>query len=132
MESYFLFVFSHFLEVPWQTLLRNLNVTVFLNIAKKRRAVNQLHSPTTFEIANVSSLAVLLRSPPAGLRSSSAPARLEVYSAAAKFESGCGWPAFDKCYAGAVATKPEGPEHSPLPLPSKTISKAISKTISGF
>jgi len=30
-----------------------------------------------------------------------------IYSFQAKFESGCGWPAFDKCYEGAIVTRPE-------------------------
>ena len=28
-----------------------------------------------------------------------------IYSAESKFKSGCGWPAFDKCYRGSIATK---------------------------
>jgi len=30
-----------------------------------------------------------------------------IYSHQSKFESGCGWPAFDKCYAGSIVTRPE-------------------------
>ena len=30
-----------------------------------------------------------------------------IYSAKSKFESGCGWPAFDKCYEGAVEHRVE-------------------------
>jgi len=29
---------------------------------------------------------------------------LPLYSAESKFKAGCGWPAFDACYTGAVAT----------------------------
>ncbi|CDF37242.1 unnamed protein product [Chondrus crispus] len=28
-----------------------------------------------------------------------------IYSAEAKFQSGCGWPAFDKCYKGSIRTE---------------------------
>lgn len=31
-----------------------------------------------------------------------------LYSAAAKFHAGCGWPAFEACYAGAVSAVPDG------------------------
>lgn len=31
-----------------------------------------------------------------------------LYSAAAKFQAGCGWPAFEACYAGAVDAVPDG------------------------
>uniref|UniRef100_A0A7S4WBS7 peptidylprolyl isomerase n=1 Tax=Alexandrium monilatum TaxID=311494 RepID=A0A7S4WBS7_9DINO len=30
-----------------------------------------------------------------------------IYSYRAKFESGCGWPAFDKCFAGSIVARPE-------------------------
>jgi len=32
---------------------------------------------------------------------------LAIYSFTAKFESGCGWPAFDKCYEGSITAKKE-------------------------
>ncbi|OSX68972.1 hypothetical protein BU14_2020s0002, partial [Porphyra umbilicalis] len=31
-----------------------------------------------------------------------------LYSAAAKFQAGCGWPAFESCYNGAVVAVPDG------------------------
>ena len=31
-----------------------------------------------------------------------------LFPAAAKFNAGCGWPAFDKCFAGGVETAPDG------------------------
>jgi peptide-methionine (R)-S-oxide reductase len=31
-----------------------------------------------------------------------------LYSADSKFNSGCGWPAFDKCYKGALVTEVDG------------------------
>ena len=45
-----------------------------------------------------------------------------LYSAAAKFDSGCGWPAFDKIVSGAVVTQTEcaraqpAPAHRPQPV----------------
>ncbi|KAL1524243.1 hypothetical protein AB1Y20_019148 [Prymnesium parvum] len=34
-----------------------------------------------------------------------------LYSAASKFKSGCGWPAFDKCYSKSVATHTDADGH---------------------
>lgn len=31
-----------------------------------------------------------------------------LYSAESKFKSGCGWPAFDKCYQGSIKTETDG------------------------
>lgn len=35
-----------------------------------------------------------------------------LYSAESKFKSGCGWPAFDKCYKGSIETKIDESFHS--------------------
>ena len=32
---------------------------------------------------------------------------LPIYSFQSKFDSGCGWPAFDKCYEGSIVARPE-------------------------
>jgi peptide-methionine (R)-S-oxide reductase len=37
----------------------------------------------------------------------SPPLTERISSRACQFDSGCGWPAFDKCYAGSITAKPE-------------------------